>query len=339
MTPTPDADGVAPRATDAGGPLDIPESLRTEIRELAQQLPDMTYHQVLDVPRDADAEAIREAFFQRSKRYHPDRYFNKRLGPYGDLLHEIYKRVVAAHEVLRDAKLRADYEKAIDAGPAAREPRRQVASRKLLRLPGAPRPAGSAGRSLRDRQGLRPPGGVLLELQSRLERNRSTGARYFEDARAERERGDWVRAASLVRLALAFDPRSPEYHEALAEILPRANADQAELARSKGQVLLSRGEKLPALEFLREAFELVPTDPALAHCIAEIYRDEVGDLGEAQHFARQAASLEERDPAYRKTLGLIMVAAGARAEARRELQRAWELDPLDKEVKAALATL
>ena len=342
------------------GPVDIPESFCAEIRELARTLPRMTYHELLGIERDADAEAVRRAFFQRSKAFHPDRYFNRRLGPYEPLLHEIYKRVVLAHEVLRDEKLRADYERTLRAEPSFR-----IVPPKLIGLPGAeplaePEPAEAAepaaaepvaeqekprprkrsgkGRSLRDRKGLRSKDTILRDLELRLESSRKKARVHFEAAQEEIEGGDLQRAASLLRLALAYDPRDHDFHNALADVLPRAHAEQAASLRAKGDLLLTRGDEEGAFEMLLEAFRLVPTDAPLAHQLAELYRKR-DEADAAAELAREAVELDEKSAEYRKTFGMILMEQGKRAEARKELTRAWEMDPMDRDVKKALSVL
>src|SRR5215510_11403542 len=100
--------------------LEIPEDFQREIRAFAAELPEMDCYQNLGVARDASTDAVRGAFFERSRRFHPDRYFNKNLGPYASILHELYKRIVAANEVLRDPDLRKRYERSL--GPAKPKP-------------------------------------------------------------------------------------------------------------------------------------------------------------------------------------------------------------------------
>jgi len=327
---------VSDQASDPAVEVDIPKAFCAQIRDFARRLPDMTYYEVLGVMHGCDFEAIRHAFFERSKTFHPDRYFNKKLGAYEPLLHEIYKRVVGAHEVLRDEKLRADYDKTLRESPGFRIGTPSY----LLGLPGAekqPRNPGS-GQSLRERSGF-ARGRSLADLELRLHQSRKKARAHFESAKQEQERGDWVRASSLVRLALAFDPREQEYHRALADIGPRANSEQAELARAKGEMLLSRGQAGEALPFLEEAFALVPTDPDLGCQIAVLLRGDPDTLARAADFARQAVELDEGNPEYRKTLGMILKDQGLLTEARKELQRAWELDPMDREVKQALSVL
>jgi curved DNA-binding protein CbpA len=327
-------DQVGENAEQSPAPIDIPEALQARIRGLARDLPDMTYHELLGVHVEARPEDIRRGFFEMSKTFHPDRYFKRELGAYQPLIHEIYKRVVAAHEVLRDEKLRADYERTLKEKPSFRI----GPPRNLLGLPGARKPKTEGGRSLREREGLRSKHTILMDLQQRLETSRHKGRKHFDDAMRELESGDLIRAASLIRLALAYDPREPEYHQAMAEILPQANAEQAETARAKGEMLLRRDDVEGAIEFLEQAIQLAPMDSALAHELAglQLGRGEVERAGE---LARMAVELDEKNAAYRKTFGLILKEQGDLTEARKELTRAWELDPMDRDVKEALSVL
>ena len=320
--------------------VDLPDHLCAEIRSFAERLPDMTYFEILGVERDADEDAIRRGFFNRSKVYHPDRYFHRELGPYAELLHEIYKRVVAAHDVLRDPRMRQDYERTLREKPSFRI----IPTTHVLGLPGQqkpePEPEAESGkrRSLRDRAGLRSKNTVLLDLQLRLEASRQKARKHYDEAMREAEQGDLLRAASLVRLALAFDPREPEYHNALADVLPRANAEQAAESRAKGEMLLGRGDAKGALEYLEEAFRVSPTDAELGHQVAQLLIGE-GEIDRGIETARQATELDDRIPEYFKTLGLALMEHGKLEDARKQLQRAWELDPLDRDVKKALAVL
>ena len=313
--------------------VDLPESFQAEIRELARTLPGLDYFELLGVPRGATADEIRDAFFERSKTFHPDRYFKKELGPYAGLLTEIYKRIVAAHDVLRDPKLRSGYQRTLSEPASA--PKRPIPA--PPRPKPAPAPAGR-GPSLRNRLGLQSPGLVLDGLQKQLEQSRARAAKHFESAQTYKASGDWARAAQLVELALAFDPREKRYHEELAEILPRANSDRAADVRRKAELLL-HGDRAGAAELLEEAAQLSPTDAELAHKLSNLLLALGTDLAKAALYGERAVALDEDDLRFRKALAGIYRQAGEPQKARKHLQRAWELDPLDKEIRLALQTL
>ncbi|MCP4003881.1 MAG: DnaJ domain-containing protein [bacterium] len=350
--------------------LESPEGFEAEIRDFARALPTMDYYRVLDVPRGADPDEIREGFFERSKRFHPDRHFRKLPEPYLDLLNEIYKRVVAAHDVLRDKKLRRGYDEALEPktskvprpeamakAPADPDPQPkgepgESPSKTPLRdrgqafksrgpLIGRARPAPRSRRdsSLRQRKGLRSPDVLLRGLKAEIERGRSKAKRHFEESQEFKVAADWPRCVAALKLAMAFDPREKRFHDELAEVLPSANAERATEIRKKGELFLQSGDKQAAVECLEEACDLLPTDAGLAHQVASILFDLHKNLKKAAIFAEHAVSLDPKTVLYLKTLGMIYKADGNPVKAQKNLQRAWAIDPLDEEVKAELGTL
>src|SRR5882672_6352148 len=193
MSSSSDGEAASDEAANAGARVDLPEAFQREIREFARALPTLTYYDVLGVPREAEPADIRDAFFQRSKAYHPDRYFKKELGPYSELLNEIYKRIVAAHDVLRDPKLRGAYDRSLTPTTAEARPLPPPTS-----VSARPSPGGGRGSSLRSRLGLQSPGLMLVALQRQLEQSRARAKKQFEAAMLQRDAGDWARAAQLV---------------------------------------------------------------------------------------------------------------------------------------------
>jgi curved DNA-binding protein CbpA len=176
----------------------LSEQFKAEVREFARSLPRIDFYEVLGVPLAADAEAIRVAFSERSRSYHPDRFFGRELGPYGGLLNEIIKRVLAAYEVLKDPELRRAYDRSLHAArrsaPVAPPP------------PARPRPA------------RRRPDAALKGLCRQLELTRSKARRHFEEAMEVKNEGDLTRAHALLRLALIFDPHERSYQDALGDV-------------------------------------------------------------------------------------------------------------------------
>jgi curved DNA-binding protein CbpA len=334
MSSSTDGEAASNEAANAGARVDLPEAFQRDVREFARSLATLTYYDVLGVPREAESADIRDAFFQRSKTYHPDRYFKKELGPYADLLNEVYKRIVAAHDVLRDPKLRGAYDRSLS--PTTTESRPVTIPPPAVPLSRAP--TSGRGASLRGRLGLKSPGLMLISLQRQLEQSRARASKQFDAAMLQKQNGDWARAAQLVELALAFDPREKRYHDELAEILPRANAERAAAVRRKAEMLLS-GDRAGAAELLEEAAQLSPTDAELAQKLAELLAGLEGGLEKAALYAERAVALDEESIAFRKLAGEVYRKAGDSQKARKHLQRAWELDPMDKEIRQALQTL
>ena len=53
-------------------------------------------------PPDSNPKEVRRAYFKKSKKFHPDRHFGKSLGPYKEMLQEIFKQMKAAYTFLKD---------------------------------------------------------------------------------------------------------------------------------------------------------------------------------------------------------------------------------------------
>jgi curved DNA-binding protein CbpA len=84
-------------------------ALRAAILERAADLDAKTHHEVLGVPRDASAEAIRAAFLDAAKRFHPDRL----PAPLEDVRAQatsLFAALGEANRVLSDPALRGAYE-------------------------------------------------------------------------------------------------------------------------------------------------------------------------------------------------------------------------------------
>jgi curved DNA-binding protein CbpA len=95
--------------SDTDEEVELKPEMRKRIRELSSALGQMTLFELFGVPPESDIKTIRKAFFAQSKIYHPDRYFGKKLGPYADMLHEIFKQMNAGYKMLCDKTKLNDY--------------------------------------------------------------------------------------------------------------------------------------------------------------------------------------------------------------------------------------
>lgn len=158
-----------------------------EIGALAEILDELDYYQVLEIPRDAPASAVRAAYHGISRRFHPDA--NRSLpSPERARIERIAKRVTEAYSVLRDARRRRVYDQRLGKGEAA------------LRMP-LVEAQHEAGRQASAERGGRTP----------------NGRRYFALASGDLQRGNWAAAERNLRMALTFEPDNAHFREKLAE--------------------------------------------------------------------------------------------------------------------------
>jgi DnaJ-class molecular chaperone len=80
-----------------------------EIAKIAQQIDKLDYYQILNVQRNANTQGIKEAFYKRSRQFHPDRYFNVGNEDFRQDVNKIYKRISEAYAILRNDRDRESY--------------------------------------------------------------------------------------------------------------------------------------------------------------------------------------------------------------------------------------
>ncbi|HTY19311.1 MAG TPA: J domain-containing protein [Myxococcota bacterium] len=162
-----------------------------EIRALDAILEELDYYQVLELVPGAPTSAIRSAYHQASRRFHPDghRARHPELQP---PLARISKRVAEAYSVLRDPRRRQVYD------------RQLAADRNTLRMPLVQAEA-EADRQRREAREGRTP----------------NGRRYFALAQRDLASGNHVAAERNLRTALTFEPDNALFRETLAQLKKR----------------------------------------------------------------------------------------------------------------------
>ncbi|MDB4967498.1 MAG: heat shock protein DnaJ domain protein [Myxococcales bacterium] len=105
---TPAVPGTPVASTKLDG-LDLTVDQARRIDEFFSTLGTRDAFELLEVTPEADKKEIKRAYFKLSKEFHPDRFFNKSLGPYADRLSKIFQSIKAAFELLNDDARRAAY--------------------------------------------------------------------------------------------------------------------------------------------------------------------------------------------------------------------------------------
>jgi tetratricopeptide (TPR) repeat protein len=95
---------------------------RREIEELYEGLRAKDHFEVLGIPRAANADEVKEAYFRLARPFHPDAPLDPSLAFLREKRNTIFIRLSEAHETLRNPTLRERYEKAF---PPRRAPRRE----------------------------------------------------------------------------------------------------------------------------------------------------------------------------------------------------------------------
>jgi curved DNA-binding protein CbpA len=300
--------------------LDLDVETQQRILEFEARL-EAPYHEILGVDVRAEPKAIKRAYFKLSREFHPDRYFRKEIGDFGARLQRIFRKLLEAQEMLSDPTARAELERSLAQAPPQPPP-----------TAAAPGPKASPAEVQRRLRLFARHAKVVTERKQRAKR-------YFESGMSAFQAERWLEAASSVRLAMAFDPGNEAYRDSFIDVQQRAYEERAKQLVKDGEAALEVRDYPRALALFEEALYFRPQDAELHHRTARLGWRTGEDLRKAKELAQAACDLRPDEAPYRRTLGQIYKTAGLEANARRELRRALELDPSDKEARNELGSL
>jgi curved DNA-binding protein CbpA len=91
-------------------------AVRSWIEQQHEEMERASYYQLLGVPRDASEGTIREEYYKRVARFHPDLYVNSLETDTRQKLVTMYSRIVEAYQVLTNGNKRARYDQLLVQG-------------------------------------------------------------------------------------------------------------------------------------------------------------------------------------------------------------------------------
>ena len=112
VSPPPKAQ-PAPVPTGAFVPesdVDIEPDHQKQIADVFARLQSLDHYALLGVERTADKKTIKRAYFEATGRFHPDRFFRKRLGSLKLKMETVFARMTEAHDTLTTNARRSDYD-------------------------------------------------------------------------------------------------------------------------------------------------------------------------------------------------------------------------------------
>jgi len=191
-------DGAAPR--DQADPEALWESFRSRVEQLHEELDQLDYYRLLDVPPNASGAWIKEAYFQRSIEFHPDRFVQLDDRALAQKIYELFKRITEAFEALMNPETRTKYDY---------QRGRPNAAARLARVEPA-----------RSRSGMQP-------ALPRLDAETDAGRKYVRFAETARRDGKLKSARTYLRLALQYEPQNPRLRARLDQLTNDLNAKDA----------------------------------------------------------------------------------------------------------------
>ena len=360
----------APRPTDDASDLD--EATHAAIVAIAEKLTTHDHYAFLELDRSAEKKAVKQAYYALASRFHPDRFFGKKLGPARTTLERVFHRLTEAHDVLTDHTRRAAYDATLPTPPPkARSLSPRKSSRKLSAvatptpppkvptpLPAPPPQRAPTKRPTPAARPIVPPAVTSPPASDRTKKLSATiidGSvrRVYQAARQMEAQkrvavfllaaeealkvDDVIGAANNYRLALQ-NGDDPHIRAKLEDVDEKAKARRFELSLVRARAA-ERDKKWAeaAFEFSR-AHSARPGAETAARAAYAIRMSE-GDLRRAVELAEYAVSKDPKNADYRLTLADLFLAANLVERAAGETERALSLAPNDPRAKALAAAV
>jgi curved DNA-binding protein CbpA len=301
---------------DLAEDVDLPLELKKEILYLHARLGRIDHWELLGVRWNAPAAAVRAAYLEKVKVFHPDRHGGRRLGTYLPRIEKIFRALTEARDVLEDEPRRAEYAKKT-------APPDEFARMEARRLEDEVRTGERRARLAR--------GNPLVARAARVQDLVQRGKQAMAD-------GKFSQAANDFLTVLGLDPRHAEARALAEEAKKRSTAERARALYDRALEAEATGNRAAAVAAAREAAETDPGNPRFA-TVASRLALEAGDAGEARALAEQAVRAGPREARAFEALGAALQAQGLVKEARRALERALELDPALESAKALMKKL
>ena len=301
---------------DLAEAADLDVEQRKAILYAEAKLPEWSHWQVLGLDWNASVEAVRAAYIDKVKVFHPDRYSGKKLGSYRGRLERVFRRVTEARDVLVAAEARAAY--VLATAPALE--RTRIEARRL-----------EDERRSDERRGRLARHNPLMVRAERI-------SELMKHGREMMTAGQFVQAANDFQLVASLDGNHAEARTLAAEARKQGLALRVAACIEKGQAAEALQGWQAALAAYRAALELDPGS-LRALILAGRAAQQVGDVNAAREYAEQAVKAQPRSAVAHELLGTALEAAGKKSDARKALERAVEIDPRLESAKERLKKL
>ncbi len=303
------------------GDTDLPVDVQIELLALQQPGRAISHYEVLGLDATADPIAIRSAYLARSKRFHPDAWYGKKLAQFGPLLADTFRRVSEAHAVLSEAESRATYDASRTSGVSAKE-RTAVTARAEVRAEEDRRA------DERRRRVFHTKGFARLGAARKL----------FEDAQALEERGERGLALQALKAARDLDPTRKEIAARLGELELLAVKSRAQQMLARARAEEQQGDASAALVSYQAAMR---HDPASVTALLGAARAAVHehDFANAAAWAAKAVEYAPKAAEGRLLLARAQIGLSQKALAKATLAQLLAQHPDQKEARALLKSL
>ena len=288
---------------DLSEDVDIDPDRRREILYLAASMDGWTHWQVLGLPWNASVDKARDAYREKAKVFHPDRYPGRRLGSFRGRLERIFRRLTEARDVLGDEASRTAYARRT-------APPEEVARAAARQIENDIRAKERRARMVRNNP--------MVSRVARVRELVDRGRRAMEDERFDDAARDFL-------TAVALDPAATEAKALAEQARRKASSGKARELWEKARAFELQNELERAQLLAEAAADAEPGEPRYGVYVARLALAR-GALETARLRAEAAVRSAPSLATAHEVLGEILAVQGDSAAAKRSLERALELD-------------
>jgi curved DNA-binding protein CbpA len=288
---------------DLSEDVDLDVEHRQEILFLAATMDGWTHWQVLGVPWNASVDAARDAYREKVKVFHPDRYPGRRLGSFRPRLERIFRRLTEARDALSEEVARAAYARKT-------APPEEIARTAARRIEDDVRSQERKARMARTNP-----------MVSRVSRVRE----LMDRGRTAMGEGRFADAARDFLTASAMDPALAEARSLAEDARKKASSGKARDLWEKARTAELQNDLDRAQMHAEAAADAEPGEPRYAIYVARVALQR-GALETARGRAEGAVRAAPALATAHEVLGEVLAAQGEGGAAKKALERALELD-------------
>ncbi|MFM2248359.1 MAG: hypothetical protein RL071_4434 [Pseudomonadota bacterium] len=307
--------------------IDLSAAERETLTQLAVIAESRDHYALLGVVPGAPASDIQRAFYERSRSWHPDRFFRKELGPFREKLDQVFLAVTESYRILSNPATRAAYDRTRPAAPARPAPRAPAAAA------GGPAPARLP----------RPPDRAMSkaveEMRNQLKERLSRAAALHAEGMAALKDGHVVKASNALSMALTFDPNNAQYKADADSARREARIVQAKQFLAAAENAESFANHRQAQASYQKAIEYGLREARVYYRLGLLTKKLDEDSKAAMQHLRQAVALDGENVEFRIVLAELYVETGMQTSARAQYEHILSLDKSNSKAKDGLKAL
>lgn len=299
-------------------PKDQPQE--QSIKDLYLNYENADPHTILGIPEGAPLERIKEAYFEKTKMFHPDSYYARSVSPDDKhFLVDIYKKVQQAYETLKNsAPLKTVQAKTVSS-PAIEIPKEEK-----------PAPAGA-------KVIVQQPQKAALDNQ--IKDNIKKGEAHYKIGLEAFFKNDYASAFLNFKLAHSYNPYKQEFILKMNEAETHMKRYRYEDLLKKADMSIGIDKPADAIGYLKTALELTDEKKFAYYKLALVMHDFNQSLKEAAKYCQQAIVLDPKNPDCHLLLAKIYKKVGLLKSSMVEYEQTMALGAKTDDIKAEIKQL